>query len=877
MARQQHLLSEVNDPMMSDASLDLALREQNAHSGTLPQKRNALKLVHRLLRGRYLWLIFFGLLLGGAGGYLGWKRGAKTFASTGAIRIKYRLDDVLGNYNADRDLSNADGFVQDQITYMTSWRVMAKAVQDPEWMDVKPSVKWIPNDMAAMTLAVQDLVRRVKVSQKFDQVQVEVRDIDPTIAVAGAHAIMKSYQSLYIIDPNDIEQQKADPRMDALVSAARKLQETKEEIQKRIKVIADARHSEDLDAEYASRREALERLEGRIEQYEGELAIAKKEMEEATTQPATTQGGMNEFSNDLGLEEASVNDSILGPLQLKESEAEVAVERARRGTNVQALRDAEAQLLMIQEEKQSRLADLKQARASGISVPGVPPVKSEKDLQLANAELESAKPLRDKAQEYLDELGKDALSLKRLHGELADVDAKLAPIENRIDQLKIEEPLQQRVSIANLGDKPVLADKDTRPKFAAVGGVGGLIVATGLVMLLGHLTGKVKSPRDMLFDLEEKPLLGLIPQLEKGQDTSKLAAVAAEYVHRSRTMLEIWARGNGKMVIGVTSPSHGSGNTSVAMSLGVSFATAGIKTLLIDVDFVTNGLTPRLQTVVRRELGRVLLRLGMVSEEKLETARQAVFEESGGKIGSALAVNGRNGHNGTNGSTGTYVTNGVNPSQGANKDKALGAACVKLGFITQDQLERALRVQGREPVGLLDALGGEPLESCVGKTGIRNLSLLPRGNVTPAHAAKLSSHSMRQVLAMARQHYDAIIVDTSAILTSLEAGIVASSVDGMVMTVARGERRARLTEAMDRLTTMGCPMAGAIFNHVLPKDMPPETNIGRVSTMNANLADEETIHANMELVTRLEMLGPLASSVVARVPVLDDKHGQDEE
>jgi len=77
---------------------------------------------------------------------------------------------------------------------------------------------------------------------------------------------------------------------------------------------------------------------------------------------------------------------------------------------------------------------------------------------------------------------------------------------------------------------------------------------------------------------------------------------------------------------------------------------------------------------------------------------------------------------------------------------------------------------------------------------------------------------------------------------------------------------------MARLGTLHCPVAGVIFNQVLPSDMPPEPKIGRVSTVNNNELDEETIRAaNLELVGRLAMLGPLATSMVSRVPVLDER------
>jgi Mrp family chromosome partitioning ATPase len=881
MARHTNLLPESNDSLMSDASLDLALREQSAHVTGAPPKRNALKMVHRLLRGKYHWLIILGLAFGAAGAAAGWRKGVKSYASTGAIKIKYQLDNFMFQ-NADSTLQNADGFFQEQISNMTSMKVVSRAVQQPDWLALKPNIKLSGNDLNATMLAAQDLLRRVKVSQKNDQVQVEVRDPDPAIAEAGAKSILSAYKALFL----DVNEE--DARIEVLQQEVKKLDIDIQAVQLQIREIAEKRGSEDLDAVYNSRRERLDQMETRVADLESALSMAKLQQESGATQPGTAATQPVEL--DLDLEKVAVNDPILGPLLLKRSEAEFALQKAQRGTNRQAVLDAEAYKRSIQEQMDNRLSSIILARAAGIPVPGIPPVKSENDLKEIEFRLTIAKPIFEQAVKDLEALGIDNSNLKQLHRQETDLRNSKKGFTDRIQQLRLENPNKRRIELVTLGEQPIFADKDTRPKYAAAGGMAGLMGAAGLVMLIGYLSGKIKTRRDLQFDLEDKPLIGLIPKLKKGEDSSKLSATAAEFVHRSRTMLEIWARGSEKMVIGVTSPSHGSGNTSVAMSLGVSFATAGIRTLLVDVDFVTNGLTPRLQTTVRRELGRVLVRQGMISEDKLEHARKVVFEESGGKVNGGLAkpngANGHNGHNGHNGygghnghnePNGTFTTNAVNPKQGVNQDRILGEACVKLGYITEDQLERALRVQAREPVGLLDALSGEPIENCIGKTGIRNLSILPRGNVTPAHAAKLSTHSMRHVLAIARQQYDTVIVDTSAILTSLEAAIVASSVDGMVMTVARGEKRSRLVEAMNRLGAMGCPMAGAIFNHVSPKDMPPELNIGRVSTMNDNTVDEEMIQANAELVGRLDLIGPLASTMVSRVPVLDQKVAEDDQ
>lgn len=886
MARHTNLLPESNDSLMSDASLDLALREQSAHVAGAPPKRNALKMVHRLLRGKYHWLIILGVIFGGAGAAAGWKRGEKTFSSTGAIRINFQLEAVLGN-SQDTWLPNAEGFVQDQINAMTSWRVMSRAVAGPQWAKVRPNLRISDNDMAITTLAVQDLVRRVKVSQNTNKVQVEVRDTDPEVAEAGAKAIIGAYRAIYI---EHADGEVVDPTMEKLLREKKRLETLMAEIRQQINVIVERRNSGDLDALYNSRRDDLETLRKEIAKLETMLEIAKKEKEEADA-AATTQPATRSTEKNLSIEALAMSDDGLSKLMAEKRAAMFAVEMAARGTNAKVLAEKKAYLEFVDKQIDVYYNSLLLAISNGMAIPGVPAIQGESELKAAQVRLDILKPLYVTAKDELEALGDDNRQIHEKRDELKEIGGDLAIFKARIEQLTLEDTKGRRLDVVTEGDHPVLPDKDTRPKFAAAGGMAGMMGAAGLVMLIGYLSGKIKTRRDLQFDLEDKPLIGLIPKLKKGEDSSKLAGTAAEFVHRSRTMLEIWARGSEKMVIGVTSPSHGSGNTSVAMSLGVSFATAGIRTLLVDVDFVTNGLTPRLQTTVRREIGRVLVRQGMISEEKLEHARKVVFEESGGKINGGLVKqngtngnghNGHNGHNGYNGRNGhdepngTFTTNAVNPKQGVNQDRILGEACVKLGYITEDQLERALRVQAREPVGLLDALSGEPIENCIGKTGIRNLSILPRGNVTPAHAAKLSTHSMRHVLAIARQQYDTVIVDTSAILTSLEAAIVASSVDGMVMTVARGEKRSRLVEAMNRLSAMGCPVAGAIFNQVSPKDMPPELNIGRVSTMNDNTVDEEMIQANAELVGRLDLIGPLASTMVSRVPVLDQKVAEDE-
>src|SRR4051812_4263554 len=54
-----------------------------------------LQRVHRLLRGRYLWAISLGVILGVAGGLAGFRGGSQTYRSSGIIQIVPVVPQVL--------------------------------------------------------------------------------------------------------------------------------------------------------------------------------------------------------------------------------------------------------------------------------------------------------------------------------------------------------------------------------------------------------------------------------------------------------------------------------------------------------------------------------------------------------------------------------------------------------------------------------------------------------------------------------------------------------------------------------------------------------------------------------------------------------------
>jgi capsular exopolysaccharide synthesis family protein len=73
------------------------------------------------------------------------------------------------------------------------------------------------------------------------------------------------------------------------------------------------------------------------------------------------------------------------------------------------------------------------------------------------------------------------------------------------------------------------------------------------------------------------------------------AAIAAHCVHQIRTLLQIGGVHQDRKVFTVTSPTSGDGKTSLSLSLGLSFAASGSRTLLVDFDLIGGGLTSAMQ------------------------------------------------------------------------------------------------------------------------------------------------------------------------------------------------------------------------------------------------------------------------------------------
>jgi Mrp family chromosome partitioning ATPase/uncharacterized protein involved in exopolysaccharide biosynthesis len=107
------------------------------------------------------------------------------------------------------------------------------------------------------------------------------------------------------------------------------------------------------------------------------------------------------------------------------------------------------------------------------------------------------------------------------------------------------------------------------------------------------------------------------------------------------------------------------------------------------------------------------------------------------------------------------------------------------------------------------------------------LCILPTGLDDQLNAYSIPQTAMEQLVQEARGQFDVILVDTGAVFASIEASVLAPQADGVIFAVARGQREARVNEALRHLESLNAKLAGIVFNGANVTDFGRALNAGR--------------------------------------------------
>lgn len=528
--------------------------------------------LHALLRGRYHWALILGLILAICGALAGYFSQGDVYRSISTIGISPVAEGIFKD-DYDSISRNYDSWIERQLAIIGGPNVLEPAMNSDEWQSAA-----VGPYRADTTLFASGLGLNHKRGQQVIEIYYEAAI--PELAQVGVNAITKAYMKEL-----DYSEQQSDSHVLGV------LENSRQDLLRKIdKLNADKRS---LPTEYSefTIKDDLDRMSAARDKLEQDLNETRAQLSDLGVDTDT------ELSPDqFTLEQLAAQNPQLSDLIEARDDVATDIEYKRRmgrGDRHREMKEANATLDTLNAEIE------KLARALRGSTDGSWTPDSQND--------EAVSPivaLRDKekrlAKTYEDAKA-NAQHLAMIYGQMQTITYDLNRYEDDLDRtidrianLRIESEAPARAKIDSVGGLPAKPfNTGKRKQLAALGGMAGLCGGFGLVILVGLMDRRIRHIEDAQTGLGGNRMLGVLPELPEDLTDPEQAVLASHCVHQVRTLLQI-DRGPEGFILAVTGPAAGSGKTSLTMALGMSFASSGSKTLLIDCDIVGGGLTRRL-------------------------------------------------------------------------------------------------------------------------------------------------------------------------------------------------------------------------------------------------------------------------------------------
>ncbi len=780
---------------------------------------NPLLLIHRLLIGRYHWAILLGLVLATIGSVLTYKSIKLVYTSTGLVRILPYLPRILYTTSQNEAMPMFSAYINSQTALIMSSRTIDLAMQNPKWQALHRGI-----DAAAKAKFASELTVTHKPGSEL--IYVAYTSKDPVVAQIGANAVIGAYRQLY--SHGDSATQSL--QISALRDRQTVLQNELQSDQDQIATLSSQYGADGLGTVYNYKLGLMDELDTQWQ--EARIALAKAGSGSGT---GKGKGGVTKVAKTplAPVYDPQMAQFELQALALKKSIKEL--ELSGLGPNNHRIMNLQSSLDALRDEMRSYQASLSGKGPSlAPTTPGGP-----MSLALLKAREHQLRLLYESVKAQTLDLGGVYAKVQNLQTQSQDLRQQLNTIKSRMDAINMESATGGRIRVESTGNfpaAPTTKSRHLRLAAAAAAGLGGIIVGFGVILLWGFLHGNLRSVGDMqITTLNSYRVLGAVPQLPpNGVATPLELAIGAHSIHRIRGLLQVRPNMAGSQALALTSPTAGTGKTSMVLALGMSYAASGMKTLLIDADVVGGQLTDRMGILRSQRLGDVMVKHKMITRDQLKEALAAAAESK----------------------------------------RPVGSELLNLGYIDHEILEKALHMQRLSKRGLMDAVAGKPLDECVVHTKIQNLDVLPLGRTKAHHGARMSPASIRAMLAHAKEQYDMVLVDTGPVLGSLESALLASQADGVLMVVARGESRNLSGRAADYLASVGAHLEGVVFNRATDRDMQRQSYSTSLESFTSTAPSADNALAIQNDTDRLKPmvpLGPLAMAVAASSTTPDEE------
>lgn len=548
--------------------MDLFLDEQESRDGGSTFQ------LHALLRGRYHWAILLGLFLGTGGVLGGYFSQGDVYRSTSTIAISPVTQTVLGGRD-DTIRYHFDSWVQRQIAIMSGPKVLEPAMNSDEWQSTAAGAY-----ASSPTVFASGLIVNHQRGQEVIEISYEAPV--PVYAQVGANVVTKAYME---------ELERSEQSSDS--QNLRILENRRLDLQRKIdKLNADKRalsteHNElTIGDELKRMTEARDMLESELNETRVELA-----------EYGVNADGDSPSNEELTVEQLAMHNTQLAALlQTRgQRESDIAFMKHKgMGGRHREMREANAALDTLNSQIETLVQSLRGAPDGAFNPDNKSAGDTSSPITLLKAKEKRLARQYEDAKAQAQHLAMIYAQMQTITSDLEYRNNELAKTVAEIDSLMLESEAPGRaqlISTGGLPNKPYNTGK--RKQLAALGGMAGFCGGFGFIILLGLMDRRLRHFEDAQTGFGGLRMLGVLPELPDDLSDPDQAILASHCVHQVRTLLQI-DRGPDGYILAVTGPAAGSGKTSLTMALGMSFASSGSKTLLLDCDIVGGGLTRRL-------------------------------------------------------------------------------------------------------------------------------------------------------------------------------------------------------------------------------------------------------------------------------------------
>ena len=546
--------------------------------------------LHRILRGRYALtasLAVLGALAGGAAGYFSQE---PKYQTVGHIHIKPVGEKLIYDSEKSELLPSFPNYVKTQANLLKTHRVIDMAMLSDAWKELgRP---YTPEEKEEFLDALN--VRTDREDQEW--IRVEFTDADARAAQVAVKEVIRSYEEIW----GGSEVFENPKLVEILHQKATSLRSDIASRQRSIQAIGAPHGTSDLAPLHES---ALKELMD-LERYASQAELALHEAEASKPQESA-QTPIGEVTPEL-IAQIGQMDPEMGRLLAEQR----AVEGRLAQLHAEGFRDKSRSVIAAKGSLESvnRKIELyaEQWRVQQTAPAIAGPSADGNNLGLLSvaqlkAKHEAILAAVKAAQTKIMGLNGDRTRIAELQAEIDRLQAELDEVEDRLTIIDTESKVKNipeisgRIRIVSYGDQAHSPAIDNRKKFAAAGIVLGGGLPLGIILLIGLFDRRYRYSDETRSGPSRVALLGILPSLPPNLSDPEQAGIAAHCVHQIRTLLQIGGAVHDRRVFAVTSPTAGDGKTSLSLSLGLSFAGSGARTLLIDFDMIGAGLTSALR------------------------------------------------------------------------------------------------------------------------------------------------------------------------------------------------------------------------------------------------------------------------------------------